>query len=362
MFYHFLYPLKEYWSILNVFKYITFRAMGSSVTSFLICMMFGAGIIRLLSRMGAVEVTSREHAPALDSLYKHKHSIPSMGGLLIIFSVLVANLLWGNFNSKYMVYVLVVMVWLGLVGFIDDFVKVRSQNSRGIPAVIKLLGQLVLGLLLGIFLYYEPDYQHMLYFPFVKKYVLHLGFLFIPFVVLIIVGSSNALNITDGIDGLAIGCAIIVAATFSIISYVSGHYTFAAYLNIAYIPQSGELAVFCASLVGAGVGFLWFNSYPASVFMGDTGSLAMGGAIGAVSLFIKKELVLLIVGGVFVWEALSVILQVASFKLRGKRIFRMAPYHHHLQLKGWHESKVTIRLWIIAFILAIIGLASLKLR
>ena len=285
-----------------------------------------------------------------------------MGGVLIIFSVLVANLLWGNFNSKYMVYVLVVMVWLGLVGFIDDFVKVRSQNSRGIPAVIKLLGQLTLGLLLGIFLYYEPDYQHMLYFPFVKKYVLHLGFLFIPFVVLIIVGSSNALNITDGIDGLAIGCAIIVAATFSIISYMSGHYTFAGYLNIAYIPQSGELAVFCASLVGAGVGFLWFNSYPASVFMGDTGSLAMGGAIGAVALFIKKELVLLIVGGVFVWEALSVILQVASFKLRGKRIFRMAPYHHHLQLKGWHESKVTIRLWIIAFILALIGLASLKLR
>ena len=362
MFYHFLYPLKEYWSVLNVFKYITFRSVGSSVTAFLICMLCGNIIIRFLSRVGAVEVTTREHAPELDSLYQHKYSIPSMGGVLIIFSVLIANLLWGNFNSKYILYVLMVTVWLGLVGFIDDFVKVKAQNSRGIPAAIKLMGQLILGILLGIFLYYDSDYEKVLYFPFIKQYVLYLGFLFIPFVVVVVVGTSNALNITDGIDGLAIGCAVIVAATFSIISYVSGHYTFASYLNIAYIEQSGELAVFCASLVGAGVGFLWFNAYPATVFMGDTGSLSIGGAIGAVALFIKKELILLIVGGIFVWEALSVILQVASFKLRGKRIFRMAPFHHHLQLKGWHESKVTVRFWIIAFVLALIGLASLKLR
>ncbi len=362
MLYHFLYPLKEYWGFLNIFKYITFRSVGSSVTAFVICMVFGNLIIKFLSSLGAIESTSREHAPELDSLYQHKHSIPSMGGVLIIFSILVANILWGNFESKYLIFVLVVTVWLGLVGFIDDFVKVKTKKSRGIPAVIKLIGQLVLGILLGVYLYYDTDYQKVLYFPFVKKYVLYLGFLFIPFVVIVIVGASNALNITDGLDGLAIGCAIIVSATFSIISYVSGHYNFASYLNIIYIPQSGELAVFCASLVGAGVGFLWFNSFPATVFMGDTGSLSIGGAVGAVALFIKKELVLLIVGGIFVWEALSVILQVLSFKIRGKRIFRMAPFHHHLQLKGWHESKVTVRLWIIGFILALIGLASLKLR
>ncbi|MBU1864658.1 MAG: phospho-N-acetylmuramoyl-pentapeptide-transferase [Candidatus Omnitrophica bacterium] len=362
MFYHFLYPLKEYWAVFNVFKYITFRSVGSSVTAFLICTLCGQYCIQFLKSLGAVEPTGREHAPQLDPLYQHKHSIPSMGGILIIGAVLVSNLLWGNFSSKYMVLILTVTIWLGFVGFIDDFVKIKTKSSRGIPAVIKLMGQLILGLILGIFLYHDPAYQKVLYVPFLKEYVIYLGIFFIPFVVVVIVGSSNALNITDGLDGLAIGCAVIVAATFSIVSYISGHSTFAAYLNIAYITQSGELAVFCASLIGAGVGFLWFNSYPASVFMGDTGALAIGGAIGAIALFIKKELLLLIVGGVFVWEAISVIMQIVGFKLFKKRIFLMAPFHHHLQLNKWHEAKITVRLWIIAFILALIGLGTLKLQ
>jgi phospho-N-acetylmuramoyl-pentapeptide-transferase len=361
MFYHFFYPLKEYWSALNVFKYITFRAMGSSVTAFLFCILFGKLLINFLSHLKVIASTQREHAPHLHAMFEHKKSVPSMGGIILILAILIANGLWGNFESKYMTYILFVTVTLGIVGFVDDFVKIKAQNSRGIPAAIKLAGQLFIGVLLAFLLYYEPGYQKIIYLPFVKNYVLALGLFFIPFAVLVIVGASNALNITDGLDGLAIGCTIIVAATFAIISYITGHSQFAEYLNIAYIPQSGELSVFCASLVGAGVGFLWFNAYPAQVFMGDTGALSMGGAIGAVALFIKKELLLLIVGGIFVWEALSVIIQVTSFKLTGKRVFRCAPFHHHLQLKGWHEAKVTVRLCIIAFILAVIGMSTLKL-
>jgi len=361
MFYHFLYPLRDAWGVFNVFKYITFRAMGSSVTAFLFCMLFGNLIIAMLRSLRVLEPTERAHAPHLHKMFKHKHSVPSMGGLIIIIAVVLANLLWGNFESKYMIFVLVVTVALGAVGFIDDYIKVKTKSSRGIPAVVKLFGQLVIGICLALFLYYEEGYQKIIYFPFIKEYVFNLGILFVPFAMIVIVGTSNALNITDGLDGLAIGCSIIAAATFGIICYVTGHWQFAKYLNVAYIEQSGELAVFCASLVGAGVGFLWFNAYPAQIFMGDTGALSIGGAIGAIALFIKKELLLLIIGGIFVWEALSVILQVASFKFRGKRIFLCAPYHHHLQLKGWHEAKVTVRLCIVAFILALVGLSTLKL-
>lgn len=362
MLYYFLYPLRDHYTIFNVFKYITFRAVGASVTAFIFCMIFGSMIIALLSRLRAIGPTARAHAPGIHEFYKDKKHVPSMGGVLIVCAIVIANMLWGNFASKYMWIVLAVTLWLGFVGFIDDFVKIRTQHSRGMPAIIKLSGQIMLGIMLGFYLYYEPSYQRSLYFPFVKDYVLYLGVFIIPFIVLVLVGSSNALNITDGLDGLAVGCAIIVAATYAIVSYVSGHTNFASYLNIPYIPQSGELSVFCASVVGAGVGFLWFNSYPATVFMGDTGSLALGGAIGTVAIAVKKELLLVIVGGVFVWEALSVILQVGSYKIRGKRIFRMAPFHHHLQLSGWHEAKVTVRLIIIAFILALIGLSTLKLR
>lgn len=362
MFYHLLYPLRDLWGALNVFKYITFRSLGSSVTAFLICMIFGKRIVRFLSGVGAIASTEREHAPQLHPMFKQKHSVPSMGGVIILLALVVSNGLWGNFSSPYTGWMLLVAVWLGGVGFLDDYLKIIRQNSRGIPAAVKMSGQLILAVVLGVALYFYSDYQKVLYIPFFKEYVLQMGALFIPFTVLVIVGSSNALNITDGLDGLAIGCAIIVAATFGVISYLSGHLEFAEYLNIPYIAQGGELSVFCASLVGACVGFLWFNSYPASVFMGDTGSLAIGGAIGAVALFLKKELLLILIGGVFVWEALSVILQVTSFKLRKKRIFRCAPFHHHLQMKGWHEAKITIRLWIVAFILALIGLGTLKLQ
>jgi phospho-N-acetylmuramoyl-pentapeptide-transferase len=359
---YFLHPLHELWFGFNVLKYITFRSVGASVTAFLICMVCGPRVIRFLASLDAIQSTQREHAPQLHSLYKHKDKVPSMGGLLIVLAVVVSTVLWGDFESGYLYLVLMVTVWLGMVGFVDDYIKVKTKSSRGIPARVKLGGQLILGVALGVYMYCDPRYETVLYFPFVKDYVMALGLMFIPFVVLVIVSSSNALNITDGLDGLAIGCAIIVVGTFAIVSYISGHSGFASYLNISYIPRSGELAIFCAALVGAGVGFLWFNSYPATVFMGDTGSLAIGGAIGAIALIIKKEILLIIVGGVFVWEALSVILQVASFKLRGKRIFRMAPFHHHLQLGGWNEVKVTIRLWIIGFVLALIGLSTLKLR
>ena len=362
MFYHLLYPLSDLWGGFNVFKYITFRAVASSVTAFLVCIVLGKPTVRFLSSLGAVASTEREHAPELHPLFQQKHAVPSMGGVLILCALVAANILWGNFSSPYTLLMLVVTVWLGVVGFLDDYLKIREKNSKGIPARVKFAGQLFLGLGLGFFLYFYPDYQKVLYVPFFKTQVFSLGIMIIPFAVLVLVGSSNALNITDGLDGLAIGCAVIVAGTFALISYIGGHSGFAEYLNIPYIEQSGELAVFCASLVGAGLGFLWFNSYPATVFMGDTGSLAIGGAIGAMALFIKKELLLLIVGGIFVWEALSVILQVSSFKLRKKRIFRCAPYHHHLQMKGWHEAKITIRLWIVAFVLALIALGTLKLQ
>ncbi len=362
MLYHFLYPLKAYFGPFNVFRYITFRAIGGSVTAFLFCIFFGEAIIKLLKRLNFYQITKRDDAGHLHKFYEGKEDVPSMGGVMIISAVLVSSVLWGNFSGIYMWLILVVMLLFGIVGFADDMLKIYAGNSKGLPAKVKFSGELLVSTLLGIYLYYDSDYQKVLYFPFVKEYVLYLGIFIIPFVVLVIVGSSNALNLTDGLDGLAIGCAVIVAATFAIISYVSGNYKFATYLNIPYIQQSGELAVFCASLVGAGIGFLWFNSYPATVIMGDTGSLAVGGAIGAVAVLIKKELLLFIVGGVFVLEAVSVILQVMSYKFRGgKRIFLCAPFHHHLQLKGWHNAKITIRLWIVAVILALIGLVSLKL-
>jgi phospho-N-acetylmuramoyl-pentapeptide-transferase len=362
MFYELLYPLREYSIVFNVFRYITFRAACASVTTFVLCILAGPYCIEWLKRFNVIATTRRDHAPQLHSLSTGKAQIPTMGGLLMILAVVGSCLLWGNLGNKYMLLILLVFVFLGLVGFVDDFLKIARGNSKGLSARVKLVGQILIGFFLGAYLFFNPSFEAVLYLPFIKSFAIPLGVLAIPFVAFIVVGTSNALNLTDGLDGLATGCSIFVIGSFAIITYITGNFNFSAYLNIPFIKESGELTVFCASLAGACGGFLWFNCHPAEVFMGDTGSLALGGAIGTVAVLIKQELLLVIIGGVFVWEALSVILQVASFRLRGKRIFLMSPFHHHLQLKGWPESKVTIRLWIISFILALIGLSTLKLR
>ncbi|MFC1809182.1 phospho-N-acetylmuramoyl-pentapeptide-transferase [Candidatus Omnitrophota bacterium] len=362
MFYELLYPLKEHSIIFNVFRYITFRAACASVTAFLTCVIAGPYCIKWLKQFNVIATTQRKHAPELHPLHEHKCDIPTMGGLLIIFAVVVSTLLWGDLSNKNILLLLLVFVSLGLVGFVDDFLKIARGNSLGLPAITKLVGQSLIGIFLGVYLFYDVDFEKVLYLPFLKTFVIYIGPLAIIFIAFVIVGTSNALNLTDGLDGLAIGCSIFVIGSFAIVSYITGNFNFSVYLNIPFIKESGELTVFCASLAGACVGFLWFNCHPAEVFMGDTGSLALGGAIGTVAILIKQELLLIIVGGIFVWEAISVILQIVSVRFTGKRMFLMSPFHHHLQLKGWPESKVTIRLWIISFILALIGLSTLKLR
>jgi len=362
VFYFLLYPLKDYSIIFNVFKYITFRAVSASVTAFLFSIFLGPIVIKWLAQLSVVNVTKREHAEKIHSFYATKGTVPTMGGVLIVGALLISNLLWGNLENKFMLISLLVVIWFGAIGFIDDLIKLKKKNTKGLSSLVKLVGQLVLGVGIGSFLYSDPTFSKFLYVPFFKTSTLVLGYWLVPFVVLVLVGSSNALNLTDGLDGLAVGCLAFAAGAFSILTYLAGRADFAHYLGIPFVPGSGELAVFCASLVGAAVGFLWYNSYPATVMMGDTGSLSLGGALGVVAVLIKSELVLLVVGGIFVWEALSVIIQVFSFQVFGKRVFLMSPYHHHLQLKGLPESKVTIRLWIVAFILALVGLSTLKLR
>lgn len=362
MFYQFLYPWHETISAFNLFKYITFRSIGASVTAFLICLLLNPLITRFLSQLSAVGSTEREHAGSIHKFYSGKKHVPTMGGILIVLAIVISCFFWGNWQNSFFVLSLVTIIWFALIGFWDDYLKVIKKDTKGLRSKKKLAGQLIWGLFVGLYIYWSPEIELDLYIPFFKDLVLPLGILYIPFAILVLTGSSNALNLTDGMDGLAIGCLCFAAAAFAILSYVSGHILIADYLQIPFHPENGELTVLCAALVGAGVGFLWFNCYPASIFMGDTGSLALGGGLGAVALFTKMELLLPIIGGVFVWEALSVILQVASFQWRGKRIFRMAPFHHHLQLGGWEESKVTIRFWIIAFILALIGLGTLKIR
>jgi len=362
MFYALLYPLREYFAVFNIFKYITFRSGAAAVTAFLLSLWLGPKLIAWLRELSITACNKREHAEQIHKFYEGKGSVPTMGGIILIAAISISMLLWGNLSNKYTVLSLVVLIWFGGVGFLDDYIKIRSKSSKGLTSATKLGGQLIAGTLLGCYLYFDSSFDHKIYIPFLKDASFYLGVFLIPFVICVLVGSSNALNLTDGMDGLAIGCTLFAAATFAIVSYITGHHAFTKYLDIPFVASSGELAVFCSALVGAGAGFLWFNSFPASVFMGDTGSLSLGGVLGAIAIFIKKELLLVIVGGVFVWEALSVILQVASFKLFKKRIFKMSPFHHHLQLLGWPESKVTVRLWIIAFILSIVGLSTLKIQ
>ncbi|MDD4940203.1 MAG: phospho-N-acetylmuramoyl-pentapeptide-transferase [Candidatus Omnitrophica bacterium] len=362
MLYHLLYPLHQSISFFNIFRYITFRAAMATITAFLISVALGPVIIRFLTRLKIGENVRKEDSVKLYELHGRKQDTPTMGGLLILSAVLSASLLWADLSNRYIQLVFFSTVWLGITGFTDDYLKHIRKKSKGLTAASKFMSQIILGLVIGTILFLTPDNPTRVDVPFLKDVSLELGIFYIFFVILVVTGSSNAVNLTDGLDGLAIGTVIMAALAFSVLSYVSGNIRFSEYLFIPYLKGSGELTVFCSSILGAGLGFLWFNCYPASIFMGDVGSLALGGALGTVALLIKKELLLIIVGGIFVIEALSVILQVASFKLTGKRIFKIAPLHHHFQFLGWPESKVIVRFWIIAALLSLFTIVTLKIR
>lgn len=356
-----LYPLHDKIFVFNLFHYITFRSAMAAITAFLVSLIFGPALIRMLARMNISENVKKEKSLRLDEIMQKKQGTPTMGGIIILLAILSSTLLWADIFNKYVILTLFTVVWLGVTGFIDDYLKLK-QKSKGLTATAKFLSQITLGLILGAILYVDPQNNTRLDIPFLKDVSLQLGIFYILFTVLVLTGTSNAVNLTDGLDGLATGCVIMVAIALSVLSYVSGNIKFSNYLLIPYISGAGELTVVCSSILGAGLGFLWFNCYPASVFMGDVGSLSLGGALGIIALIIKKELLLVIVGGIFVLEALSVILQVGSFRFFKKRIFKIAPIHHHFQFLGWPESKVIVRFWIVASLLALFTLVTLKIR
>lgn len=358
MLYNLLYPLHAEYSFLNVFRYITFRTMYAVLTALVICFILGPVIIRILQRY---HVGQQVRADGPQS-HLEKSGTPTMGGLMILFAVVFSTLLWADLKNIYVWLVLLATTGFGLIGFWDDLLKVTRRQSKGLMPRYKFGLQILLALAIGMILYKLPAYSTHLTVPFFKDYNPDLGWFYVAFAVLVIVGASNAVNLTDGLDGLAIGPVIVAALAYTVVAYVAGHKKFAEYLLIFYIEGAGELSIFCGAMVGASLGFLWFNTYPASIFMGDVGSLPLGGALGTVAVVSKHELLLLLVGGLFVIEALSVIFQVVSYKSRGKRVFLMAPIHHHFELKGWEEPKVVIRFWIIAIILALLSLSTLKLR
>ncbi len=358
MLFHLLYPLHVKYAFFNVFKYISFRTFGASITAVLLCMMVGPAYIRWLQKKQIGQAV-RDDGP---KTHLSKKGTPTMGGGLILLAIAISTLLWGDLSNKNVWIALVTTVLYGVIGYIDDYRKVVQKNPKGLSARQKLLGQIVVALVTSYAIYAMRDTPAVLKFPFFKQWSLDLGMAFIPFAILVIVGSSNAVNLTDGLDGLAVGPTITTASTFLILAYCAGHVKFAEYLQIPYIPGAGELAIFLGAVAAACLGFLWFNTYPAQVFMGDVGSLALGAALGVVAVITKNEILLAICGGVFVLEALSVMAQVISFKMTGKRVFRMAPIHHHFELKGWAEPKVIVRFWIISILLALITLSTLKLR
>jgi phospho-N-acetylmuramoyl-pentapeptide-transferase len=353
-------------SVFNVFTYITFRSALAAATALLVSLFMGPWTIRKLKELKAGQQIRKEHVADLHKIHSVKAGTPTMGGVLILISIAVATLLWANITNRLIVLALVCTFWLGLVGFLDDFIKMRKKRSLGLTARLKFAAQIALGFALGVYLYFDPvcgDFGTKLEVLFFKNIYLSLGVLYVPFVVLVIVGASNAVNLTDGLDGLAIGSVIMAAIAYLVMAYLVGRTDFARYLFVTYVPGAGELTIFLSAIAGAGLGFLWYNAHPAEVFMGDTGALALGGALGAVAILIKQELLLVIVGGLFVIEAASVIIQVLSYRLRGgKRVFKMAPLHHHFELLGWSETKVTIRFWIIAAIFALLSLSTLKVR
>jgi phospho-N-acetylmuramoyl-pentapeptide-transferase len=361
MLYHLLYPLHSIISGFNVFRYLTFRTAYAILTGLILCLILGPWVIRQLRRYQIGE-TIREDGP---KSHQYKAGTPTMGGLLILMALSVPTILWGDLTNRYVWLLLSATYAFGVIGFVDDWLKLASVRRKGMHIREKLLAQMAVALGLACVIYFypeEPAVATQITFPFFKEATPDIGLWYIPFVVFIIVGTCNAVNLTDGLDGLAIGPLIIATFAFTVIAYVAGNTQFANYLLIPHIKGGGEIAVFGGAVIGASLGFLWFNAYPADVFMGDIGSLALGGALGTMAVLVKHELLLPLVGGIFFIEALSVLLQIASFQLTGKRIFRMAPLHHHFEEKGWKESKVIVRFWIIAIVLALLSLSTLKLR
>jgi phospho-N-acetylmuramoyl-pentapeptide-transferase len=372
MLYHLLYPLREYFSALNLFRYITFRAAGATVTALVLSFLIGPALIRSLRRH-QIREEIRSDGP---KTHYSKEGTPTMGGLMILIAGAVPTLLFANLTNFYVLLGLVAFLWMGTIGFMDDYLKAVRRKKRGLVARYKLLGQFSLGLIIGIFLISLPQLFGSNFeanatattTPFLKNVMFNFGIFYILMVVLVITGTSNGVNLTDGLDGLAAGVCAISIAAFALMCYVTGHVKFSDYLNIIYLDGAGELAIFCAALFGACLGFLWFNAHPAQVFMGDTGALALGGALGTMAILVKKEFFLVVIGGIFVLEALSVIIQRYYFKYTkkrfgtGRRIFRMAPLHHHFEELGWAEPKVVVRFWIIQVLLVLVSLTMFKVR
>jgi len=357
MLYHLLYPLSGEFGGFNVFRYITFRTAAATLTALFLSFLLGPPLIRALGRLH-IGQPIREIGPA----HQSKAGTPTMGGLLILLSLLVAVLLWSELDNRAVWIVLGLTVGYGVLGFVDDYRKVKQRSSDGVSGRTKLAWQFLLAFAVALAIYLQPGFNGELSVPFFKDVTPHLGILYVPFAMLVIVSFSNAVNLTDGLDGLAIGPVMITAGTLLLLAYAAGNKTIAEYLAIAYVPGAGQLAIFCGALVGGGLGFLWFNTYPAQLFMGDVGSLALGGALGTIAVLVRQEILLGVVGGIFMLEMLSVMIQVASFKLTGKRVFLMAPIHHHYEKQGWAEQKIVVRFWIVSIILALVALSSLKLR
>lgn len=365
MLYYLLFPLRNYIAGFNVFRYITFRTAWAAITALLISFVLGPWLIEKMRQIKLGQFI-REEGP---KSHQQKAGTPTMGGILINIAILVPTILWADIRNPYIWIVLFVTCAYGTIGFVDDYRKLAKKRNLGLTAKEKFALQFGVAFAVGLAIALLPtihnNYSTVLTFPFIKPELFKLNltsWLYVPFIMLVLVGCSNAVNLTDGLDGLAIGSTVIVAVTYTVLTYAAGNFKVADYLRIAWVPQAGELAVFCGAMVGASLGFLWFNAHPAEIFMGDVGSLALGGAIGCIAVIIKQEVLLVFVGGLFVIEAVSVILQVASFKLTGRRIFKMSPLHHHFELSGWRETKVVVRFWIIAIIFALFSLSTLKLR
>ena len=358
MLYHLLYPLHTLYSVFNVFRYITFRTIYAILTALLISFVIGPWLIEKL-RTFQIQQVIREDVPPRHLI---KNGTPTMGGSLILAAVVIPTLFWSDLTSGYIWIVLLTTLGFGILGFLDDCKKIRDKNGIGIRARVKFPIQMAIGLVASLILFSTIDHDSRLIFPFFKKITPDLGNWYILFSALVIVGSANAVNLTDGLDGLAIGPYLIASATFMLFCYLAGNFRFAAYLQIPFVRGSAELTILCGALVGSSLGFLWYNTYPAQVFMGDMGSLSLGAALGTIAVVTKQEFLLVIVGGIFVIEVLSVMIQVISYRLRGKRVFRMAPIHHHFELKGWAEPKIIVRFWIIGIILGLVAISTLKLR
>jgi phospho-N-acetylmuramoyl-pentapeptide-transferase len=359
MIYHLLYPLHTTFSSFNVFRYITFRAIYAAITALVICFVLGPWMIRKLQSL-SIGQPIREDGP--DSHFL-KEGTPTMGGLLIIFATVISTFLWSNLTVNYVWMIMMVTVGFGLIGFMDDYRKLAQKDSKGVSGKIRLMLEVIIALFVSLILYYKADFSSNITIPFFKTVLPDLGWGYVLLSTFIIVGAANAVNLTDGLDGLAIGPAITCFMTYLLFAYFAGNIKISGYLQIPYVAGTGELAIFCGAMVGGGIGFLWYNAYPAQVFMGDTGSLPLGAALGTLAVMTKQEILLTIVGGIFVLETFSVIFQVGWFKIsNGKRIFRMAPIHHHFELKGWAEPKIIVRFWIISILLALVAISTLKLR